>query len=214
MVRTPILIGICGGTGSGKTTLVNKLFKAFGKSSACLIQQDNYYKDLAHMPIDVREKINFDESAAIDIDLLIGHLLHLKNFVGIKQPCYDFKGHLRSGYTEVEPKEIVLIEGILILAIPELRNLLDIKIYLEIDNDICFIRRLQRDIAERGSSVNSVVEQYVNTVKPMHLKYVVANKKYADLVIGKDSSIEEIVAYVREKINLGSKKLLFNEFLW
>jgi uridine kinase len=177
------IVGIAGGSGSGKTTLANKLLDALGED-AILIQQDAYYKDLSHLSVEERKERNFDHPEAIDFDLLCEHLIALKHQKAILVPTYDFTTHKRTAKEELKnPAKVIIVEGILILAIPKLRELLDIKIFTEVGDDIRLLRRLDRDIHERGRDLESIKNQYLATVKPMFEQYVAPSKDHADLLI-------------------------------
>lgn len=178
------VIGVAGGSGSGKSTIARTVVEVVGHSNVAYIQQDSYYYDMHHLPFEVRSKLNYDHLDAIDNDLLIKHLDHLKHGKNIKKPIYDFKTHSRLEQTESVPaKRVILIEGILVLAHEKLRDMMDIKIFVDTDADIRLIRRISRDVGERGRTIESVVEQYINTVRPMHEKFVDPCKKFADLII-------------------------------
>jgi len=178
------LIGIAGASGSGKTLVSNTLYELLGSEKVVNLEEDSYYKDLSHLPFEERVKFNFDHPDAFDHDLLIRHLSLLLQGQTIEQPVYDFTTHSRRKETrKVGPHEIVILEGILLLAIPEIRKLMDIKIFIDTPPDICFIRRLKRDIDERGRSVDSVIKQYEETVRPMYLQFVEPSKRYADIII-------------------------------
>lgn len=180
----PVVIGIAGGTGSGKTTVTNVILDRVGAEKIALLPHDAYYKDLNHLPLDRRPQINFDHPNSLDTPLLIEHIQALKRGDAIQLPIYDFKHHTRTVNTiRVEPQPVILVDGILIFAEPDLRKLFDIKIYVDTDSDIRFIRRLQRDIAERGRTSESVIQQYLSTVRPMHLEFVEPSKRYADIII-------------------------------
>jgi len=182
-MRCPIIIGVAGGSGSGKTTFCKKLIEESGQNMA-LICQDAYYRDLSHIPLKERNERNFDHPDAFDYDLLYQHLCILKRGEPIEVPEYDFVTHTRTGkFQLLHPEEFILFEGIMLFTYPRIRDLCDYKIFLEVDSDIRFIRRLERDTEERGRSVDSVIKQYLSTVKPMHLKFVEPSKKYADVVI-------------------------------
>ncbi|GAB4329002.1 MAG: uridine kinase [Calditrichia bacterium] len=204
MSHRGILIGIAGASGSGKTLVSKTLLEQLGSEKVAIIQEDSYYKDLSHLPIEERAKINFDHPDAFDHDLLFKHLIRLLKGEKIELPLYDFTIHSRRKETQVVgPHQIIILEGILLLAIPELRDLMDIKIYIDTPPDICFIRRLQRDIEERGRSVESVIEQYQKTVRPMYLQFVEPSKRYADLIIphgGKNFIAIDIVKSKIEKL--------------
>lgn len=179
-----LCIGVAGGTGSGKTTVAGEILRRVGREKIVTVNQDRYYLNLAHL--DERERIhhNFDHPAAIEEALLVEHVGLLKRGRTAELPIYDFTRHVRTDKTEtVEPQPVILIEGILILAIPALRGLLDVKIFVDTDADLRFIRRLRRDMDERGRSLESVVEQYQATVRPMHLEFVEPSKRWADIII-------------------------------
>jgi len=179
-----LCIGVAGGTGSGKTTVANEIVRRVGSERIVTVNQDRYYHDLAHLDEGQRSHHNFDHPDAIEESLLVDHLQRLKAGRPASLPVYDFSRHVRTGETEpVGPQPVILLEGILILAIPELRELLDVKIFVDTDPDLRFIRRLNRDIAERERSVESVVEQYLATVRPMHLEFVESSKRWADVII-------------------------------
>ncbi|SEF81437.1 uridine kinase [Caloramator fervidus] len=183
-MNRPILIGIAGGTGSGKSTVANEIFKSLPGESIAVIEQDSYYKDQSHLTLEERKKTNYDHPDAFDTELLIKHLKMLLNGEAIEKPLYDFEIYTRKKETvRIEPKDIIILEGILILAEPEIRNLLDIKIFVDTDADVRIIRRIQRDIKERGRTVESVIEQYMNVVRPMHMQFVEPTKRYADIII-------------------------------
>lgn len=199
---SPIVIAIAGGTGSGKTTLTREVLDKVGADHIALLPHDAYYKDLSHLPPEHRSQINFDHPNSLETELLIQHIKHLKKGSPIELPIYDFKIHTRTTQTiHIEPKPIILVEGILIFAEPELRPLFDIKIFVDTDPDIRFIRRLQRDIAERGRTAESVVNQYLTTVRPMHLEFVEQSKRYADIIIPEGGmntvAMDMVVAQIR-----------------
>lgn len=184
MTHPPVTIGVAGGTGSGKTTVVQQIVKRVGEHRITFIQHDSYYRDLAQMPRSIRDHINFDHPDSLETDLLIQHLTQLRQGQAIEQPVYDFRTHSRTGATRrIEPRPVILVEGILIFADKVLRDLIDIKIFVDTDADLRFIRRVTRDIAERGRTLESVVDQYLSTVRPMHLEFVEPSKRYADLII-------------------------------
>jgi len=181
---TPLIIGIAGGTGSGKTTVTNIIVERTGSEHVAILAHDSYYKDLSEISLQERKKINFDHPDSLDTPLLIKHVRELKEGNPVASPIYDFKTHTRTIDTKlILPQPVILVEGILIFAEPELRCLFDIKIFVDTDADIRFIRRLERDIAERGRTSQSVVEQYLNTVRPMHLEFVEPSKRYADVIV-------------------------------
>ena len=179
-----MIIGICGGTGSGKTTVANRILQSVSANEVAFIQQDSYYRNLDEMPLDFRQKVNFDHPDAIDNDLMVEHVSALRAGRGVDLPIYDFKNHVRRKETlRMEPKLITIIEGILIFAEKRLLNEMDIKVFVDTPDDIRFIRRLRRDIAERGRTVDSVIEQYLATVRPMHTQFVEPSKRCADVII-------------------------------
>ena len=179
-----MIIGICGGTGSGKTTVANRILQSVGAHEVAFIQQDSYYRDLDRMPLDFRRKVNFDHPDAIDNDLMVEQLQSLKAGRGVDLPLYDFKNHARRPETlRMEPKLITIVEGILIFAEPRLLVEMDVKVFVDTPDDIRFIRRLRRDIAERGRTADSVIEQYLLSVRPMHQQFVEPSKRHADVII-------------------------------
>jgi uridine kinase len=181
---TPFLIGIAGGTGSGKTTVANAIVKRVGEERIAIISHDSYYRDFVDLPKDILERQNFDHPDSLESELLVRHLKALKQGMVVETPIYDFKVHRRVAESRrVEPRKVILVDGILIYAEPELRKLFDVKIYVDTDADIRLIRRLKRDIAERGRTVESVVAQYESTVRPMHMEFVEPSKRYADLIV-------------------------------
>lgn len=202
-MKRPIFIGITGGTGSGKSTIAKEIYRQFGEDCIAMIEQDSYYKDQSHLSMEDRVKTNYDHPNAFDNNLLVSHLESLLNGHSIQKPSYDFSIHNRiEDTTKVEPKEIVIVEGILILEDPRIRELLDIKIYVDTDADVRIIRRMVRDINERGRTMESVINQYLNVVKPMHNQFTEPTKKFADLIIPEGGhnkvAIDIIVAKIKE----------------
>jgi uridine kinase len=182
--ETPIVIGIAGGSGSGKTTVANVVLKRVGKHRIAFLPHDAYYRDISDLPYSQRIQINFDHPDSLETDLMIEHIKQLKEWRDIHLPVYDFTTHSRTDQTVlIHPQHVILVEGILIFVEPALRALMDVKIYVDTDADLRFIRRLQRDIAERGRTTERVVEQYLNTVRPMHMEFVEPSKRYADVII-------------------------------
>ncbi len=180
----PIVIAVAGGTGSGKTTVANEILRRVGAEHIAYIPHDAYYRDLVHLPPRLRAQVNFDHPDALETELLIEHLRSLRDGLAVEIPIYDFTTHTRTQRRRrVEPAAIVLVEGILVLAEPGLRELFDAKLYVDTDADVRFIRRLRRDIEERGRDVASVCEQYLATVRPMHLEFVEPSKRHADVII-------------------------------
>jgi uridine kinase len=180
----PIIIGITGGTGSGKSTVAKELYGCLPEDSISVIEQDSYYKDQSHLSYEERVKTNYDHPDAFDTKLLLAHLDMLLAGKSIDKPIYDFENHNRKKETvKIEPKNIILVEGILILAEAELRNKFDIKIFVDTDADVRIIRRIERDMQERGRTLESIINQYIGVVRPMHLQFIEPSKKYADIII-------------------------------
>ncbi|MCM3587730.1 uridine kinase [Mesobacillus maritimus] len=184
MTRKPVVIGVAGGSGSGKTSVTKSIYDTFKGHSILMLEQDYYYKDQSHLPLEERLKTNYDHPLAFDNDLLIEHLNKLLRSEAIEKPVYDYSIHTRSSETiHVEPKDVIILEGILVLEDERLRELMDIKLFVDTDADLRIIRRLLRDIKERGRSMDSVIEQYVNVVRPMHNQFIEPTKRYADIII-------------------------------
>ncbi|MCJ8172143.1 uridine kinase [Clostridium botulinum] len=183
-MKRPVLIGITGGTGSGKSTVAKEIYNKFDEACIAMIEQDSYYKDQSSIPFEERCKKNYDHPDAFDNELLIDHLKNLVDLNVIEKPIYDFEAHNRKEETiKVEPRDIIIVEGILVLQDPRVRELLDIKIYVDTDADVRIIRRLLRDINERGRTVDSVINQYLTVVRPMHMQFIEPSKRYADIII-------------------------------
>ncbi len=198
-------IGIAGGSGSGKTTLARLIMEHIGPEHIAFLPHDAYYKDFSHLPLEERARQNFDHPNALETDLLIEHIQALKRGEPVHRPVYDFATYSRKPETVlVEPRPVILVEGILVLAEPRLRALFDLKLYVDTDPDIRFIRRLLRDIRERGRTLDMVVEQYLRTVRPMHLEFVEPSKRYADLIIPEGGlntvALEVILARIWDKL--------------
>ncbi len=197
-----LIIGIAGGTGCGKTTVVNQILNELPEGEVGVISQDSYYKDTSHLSYNERVKINFDHPRSIDFDLLTDHLKELKNNKPINQPVYSFVKHNRTGDTILtHPRKVMIVEGILILTNPELRELFDIKIFVHADSDERLIRRLKRDIAERGRDLDEVLSRYQTTLKPMHEQFIEPMKEYADIIIPNNKYNTVAVDIVRTIIN-------------
>ncbi|MBY0096283.1 uridine kinase [Mesobacillus maritimus] len=184
MTRKPVVIGVAGGSGSGKTSVTKSIYDTFKGHSILMLEQDYYYKDQSHLPLEERLKTNYDHPLAFDNDLLIEHLNTLLQYEPVEKPVYDYTVHTRSTKTiHVDPKDVIILEGILILEDERLRDLMDIKLFVDTDADLRIVRRLLRDIKERGRSMDSVIEQYVNVVRPMHNQFIEPTKRYADIII-------------------------------
>jgi len=204
-----MIIGITGGTGSGKTTVARKIISSIGQTNAVYLQQDSYYRNLGDMPLDSRHHANFDHPEALDNGLLLSHLEALRAGECIDRPVYDFVTHTRKAETvRIVPLPVIIVEGILVFFDAQMRSLMDIKIFVDCDADIRFIRRLERDFRERGRSVESVIEQYNATVRPMHLQFVEPARRYADIIIPEggfnEVGIDLITAKIRSVLGGGS----------
>lgn len=198
----PVIVGVAGGSGSGKTTVVHALLDGVGAGAVARIHHDAYYRDFGHLDFEARCRINFDHPDALETSLLVEHLSALRSGRPVDIPTYDFTTHTRAVRTErVEPTPVVVVDGILVLAEPELRRLMDIRIFVDTDADIRFIRRLVRDMRERGRTLESVVDQYRSTVRPMHLDFVEPSRRHADLIIPEGGenrvAIDLLVARIR-----------------
>jgi uridine kinase len=205
-IGEPIIIGVAGGTGSGKTTVSQAILDRVGRDEIAYIQHDSYYKDRSHLPLEERAEINFDHPDALETEFLVEHLRMLKDGRPVEVPVYDFTTHTRVFQTEqVEPRQVILVEGILIFSDDALRDMMDVKIYVDTDADIRFIRRLRRDITERGRTMSSVIDQYLSTVRPMHLEFVEPSKRYADVIIPEGGfnpvALDMVVARIEEMIS-------------
>jgi len=211
----PVVVGVAGGTGSGKTTVSQAILERVGVDRIAYIQHDSYYRDLSHLQLENRTQINFDHPDSLENDLLVEHLLQLCAGRPAQVPLYDFTTHTRRQETRtVYPHRVVLVEGILIFADKALRDLMDVKIYVDTDADIRFIRRLQRDIAERSRTMESVIRQYMTTVRPMHLEFVEPSKRYADVIIPEGGfntiAVEMVVARILAMLEESGPNVLRN----
>jgi len=205
---TPLIVGIAGGSGSGKTTLAQLVLERVGDERIAYLPHDAYYKDLSSLPPSQRAMINFDHPDSLDTELLIEHITQLKNGQAVELPIYDFKTHSRTAETySIEPRSIIMVEGILIFADPTLRKLMDVKIFVDTDSDLRFIRRLERDINERGRTTENVIRQYLATVRPMHLEFVEPSKRYADVIVPEGG----LNAVAMEMVVARLKALLYGE---
>ncbi len=205
-MKSPILIGIAGGTGSGKSTETREIYKSITDKNVAIIEQDSYYKDQSNISFEERVKTNYDHPFAFDNELLVSHLRDLLDGKSIQKPIYDFENHNRKKETVlVEPRDIIVLEGILILYDEDLRNLMDIKLFVDTDADVRVIRRILRDIKDRGRTLDSVVKQYMTTVRPAHMQFVEPTKRYADIIIPEGGynkvAIDIIVTKVNDIVN-------------
>jgi uridine kinase len=201
----PFLIGIAGGTGSGKTTVARRIFDSLRLDSAVFIEHDAYYRDLAHLSLEERAEVNFDHPDSLDNELLVEHLATLLDRRPVEKPVYDFARHTRAPETvRVHPRDVILVDGILLFAEPRLRELFDLRIFVDTDADVRFIRRLRRDLEERGRSLDSVIDQYLGTVRPMHYEFVEPTKRWADVIIPRGgenrAGIDVVAARIRERL--------------
>lgn len=200
-MNRPVFIAVAGGSASGKTTVVEKIVDSFQKEDVTVIKHDDYYKDQSEMTLEERYQVNYDHPFSLDNDLMYSQILDLLKGKTIIKPTYDFEAHTRSSKTEIiSPTRIIILEGILILEDERIRDLCDIKLFVEADDDLRFIRRLRRDMAERGRSLESVVKQYLTTVKPMHFAFVKPSKRYADVIIPNDKEHDVAVDLIITKI--------------
>lgn len=199
--QKPIVIGVTGGSGSGKTTVSRKVFDELSQHSLMILQQDSYYNDQAEMTMEERAKVNYDHPLAFDTDLLIEQLTDLLAYKAIEKPVYDYNLLTRSNETTLqEPREVIILEGILILDDARLRDLMDIKVFVDTDDDIRIIRRIQRDTKERGRSLDGIIDQYLTTVKPMYHQFVEPTKRYADIIIPEGGNNQVAIDLLTTKI--------------
>ena len=197
----PIVIGVTGGSGSGKTSVSSAIYNHFSGHSIMMLEQDSYYKDQSHLPFEERLKTNYDHPFAFDIDYLIAHINQLLQYKAIEKPVYDYARHTRSNEViHQEPRAVIILEGILILEDPRLRDLMDIKVYVDTDDDIRIIRRIKRDIEERGRTLDNVIEQYLTVVKPMHNQFIEPTKKYADIIVPEGGKNQVAIDLLSTKI--------------
>lgn len=209
-LNRPIVIGITGGTGSGKSTVSKEIFSELNEENIVMIEQDSYYKDQGHLTFKERVKTNYDHPLAFDNDLLVSQVNDLIEGKTIEKPIYDFENHTRKKETiKVNPEDIIIVEGILILNDEKIRNLLDIKIFVDTDADVRIVRRILRDINERGRTLESVIEQYFATVRPAHMQFIEPSKKYADIIIPEggynkvaiDLMVTKIKSIISQRLN-------------
>jgi uridine kinase len=205
MTAQPLIIGIAGGSGSGKSTVAKNVIKALGTGSMCAVDMDGYYRNFAQLSLDERKVINWDHPDAFDWDLLIDHLTRLSRREPIEKPVYDFVTHTRRpDPSHVEPTDVVVVDGILLFVDPRVRDLCDVKVFVDADADIRLIRRIKRDIAKRGRPLEEILDQYLTTVQPMHLQFVETSKRYADVIVPRGGqnqvAVEMLVARIRERL--------------
>lgn len=208
----PLVIGIAGGSGSGKTSVTNSIYEVFKDKSVVVVGQDFYYKDQSHLAFEERLETNYDHPLAFDTDLLIEHLKMLLERKKIEKPVYDYALHTRSDETIIiEPKDVIIVEGILVLEDAALRDLMDIKLFVDTDADLRIIRRIMRDIKERGRTIDSVVEQYLSVVRPMHNQFIEPTKKYADIIVpeGGHNKVAIDLMVTKIKTNLENQSKLY-----
>jgi len=201
-----MFIGICGGTGSGKTTIARAIVETVGADRVVLVEQDSYYRNLADMPLDERHQANFDHPDSVDSDMLVNHLLRLRQGLAVEMPLYDFVTHTRSDDIEViRPRPVVIVEGILIFAEPRVLDILDVRVFVDTPDDIRLMRRLRRDVHERGRTFERTLEQYERTIRPMHFEFVEPSKRHADIIIPEGSqngvSVKFLCSLVRERLS-------------
>ena len=199
--KRPIIIGVTGGSGSGKTSVSKAIYNSFPKHSIMMVEQDSYYKNQDHLPFEERLNTNYDHPLAFDTDLLIQHLKQLLKYESFEEPVYDYTNHTRSNEViHHEPRKVIILEGILILSDERLRNLMDIKVYVDTDDDIRIIRRIKRDIEERGRTLDNVIEQYLTVVKPMHNQFIEPTKRYADIIVPQGGENQVAIDLISTKI--------------
>jgi uridine kinase len=204
-VTKPLVIGIAGGTGSGKSTVARRVAEAIRRASVAFVDMDAYYRNFAHLPMAERRRVNWDHPDAFDLDLFAAHLSRLAAGEPIDKPVYDFVEHVRApGTVRVEPADVVVIDGILLFVDPRVRELCDVKVYVDADADVRLVRRLKRDMAHRGRPLDEILEQYLATVRPMHLQFVEPSKRYADVIVPRGGhnavATEMIVAKIQRRL--------------
>jgi uridine kinase len=209
-MKKPIIIGVAGGTASGKTTVSQKILEQIGDDHLTYVQHDAYYRDLSHLPLKQRQAVNFDHPDALENELLIAHLEALLQGQAVQIPVYDFARYIRTDQLKrIEPRPVILVEGLLIFVDKQLRQMMDIKIYVDAAADLRFIRRLRRDVEERDRTVGHVIKQYLETVRPMHMEFVEPSKRYADLIIPRGGqnvkAIEMVVAQIQRMLEPASE---------
>lgn len=208
----PIIIGVAGGSGSGKTTVVRHIINTIGEEDILLIQHDSYYRDLKHLSFEERTRQNFDHPSSLETELMIRHLKALTEGYQVEIPIYDFTRHIRKEETRLaDPKKIILVDGILIFTEKELRELMDIKLYVDTDDDVRLLRRIQRDILERDRELENVLTQYEKHVRPMHLEFVEPTKRYADIIIPRggenEVALDMVNALIQDRLKSATDNL-------
>lgn len=199
--KKPLVIGIAGGSGSGKTTVTKKVFEVFRKHSVVVIEQDYYYKDQSHLPFEKRLETNYDHPFAFDNDLFIQQIEQLLRYEAVETPTYDYSQHTRAQETRlIEPRDVLILEGMLILDDPRIRELMDIKIYVDTDADLRILRRITRDMKERDRSLQSIIDQYLDVVRPMHNQFIEPTKRYADIIVPEGGQNEVAIDLIVTKI--------------
>lgn len=202
----PLIIGVAGGSGSGKTTVVKHIINSIGEENIVMLQHDSYYRDLKHLPFEERSKQNFDHPSSLETELMIRHIKALKEGYHVEVPIYDFSRHVRKDESrEVYPKKVILVDGILIFSEKDLRKQMDIKLYVDTDDDIRLLRRIRRDILERDRELQNVLHQYEEYVRPMHLEFVEPSKRYADIIIPRggqnEVALQMVIARIQEELS-------------
>lgn len=206
-MQRAVVIGIAGGSGSGKTTVIRRIVDAFGSERIAVLDHDSYYRDLSHLPFEERVVYNFDHPDALETSLMRQHLDQLIQYRPVLKPIYNFKTHCREQHTElIEPRPVIIVEGILVLAEPELVERMDIKIYVDAADDIRLMRRIRRDIRERGRTIETILEQYERTVRPMHIEFVEPSKRKADVIIPRGGHNHVAIEMVLARIDVLLKK--------
>ena len=201
-LKHPVIIGIAGGSGSGKTTVIRRIIENLNSSSIAVIEHDAYYKDLRHLSAEERKSVNFDHPNALDTELLLTHIRQLLQGNSIEKPTYDYNLHLRHEATiRVDPKPVIIVDGILVLAEKELAELMDIKIFVDTDGDVRLLRRIRRDLEERGRSIENILLQYEKTVRPMYIQFVEPSKRRADVIIPRGGHNHVAIEMVVARIN-------------
>lgn len=201
-----MIIGICGGTGSGKTTIARSIVDTVGREKVVLVEQDSYYRNLGDMPLDERQQANFDHPDSIDSEMMVNHLLRLKQGLTVEMPVYDMKTHTRTDeLIEIDPRPVVIVEGILIFSEPRVLDVIDIRIFVDTPDDVRLMRRMRRDIMERGRTWERTLDQYERTIRPMHFEFVEPSKRHAHIIVPEGSNsgitVEFLCGMIREKLN-------------